>query len=453
MLKRLRCAAAGVLVGAAAIACPPMLHAAGFALIEQSVSGMGTAYAGAAASANSVDTLYFNPAGITRLPGTRSGAAVHLVVPQTEFSNEGTTFSPVVGGASIAGGDGGDAGGLEVVPHAYLSHQLNERVWLGLGINVPFGLTTEYDHTWVGRYHAIKSEVMTVNINPSVAYRVNDRLSLGLGLSAMYLEGEFSNAIDFGTLNVIPVPQGGLGGALGAIGPGGADGKATIEGDSWGWGFNLGALIELSADTRIGLHYRSEVEQDIEGDARFDLPTPALAGTFSDGGVKATVDLPASASLSAFHQLNDEWAVMADYTWTGWSSIPELRFRFDNGLSDSVTTFDWKDTSRVSLGATFRPAGRGWVYRFGVAYDESPIKDAATRTPRLPDADRLWLAVGAGFQPTENLQVDIGYAHLFMDDPEIEKSGTGIEDIPRGALRGSYDTTIDILAVEARYRF
>jgi long-chain fatty acid transport protein len=453
MLNRLRCAPAGWLLGGAAIASAPTLHAAGFALIEQSVAGMGTAYAGAAASANSVDTLYFNPAGITRLPGTRAAAAVHLVLPQTEFSNEGTTFSPVVGGAPISGGDGGDAGGLAAVPHAYLSHQLNERVWLGLGINVPFGLTTEYDDDWVGRYHAIKSQVKTINLNPSVAFRVNHQLSLGLGVSAMYLEGEFSNAIDFGTLNVIPLAAGGLGGALGPVGPGQADGKAVIEGDSWGWGFNLGALFELSEDTRIGLHYRSEVEQDIEGDVRFTLPTPALAGIFSDSAVEATVDLPATASLSAFHQVNDEWAVMADYTWTGWSSIPELRFKFDNGLSDSVTTFGWKDTSRVSLGATFQPSDLGWVYRFGVAYDESPITDAESRTPRLPDADRIWLAVGAGFQPTANLQVDIGYAHLFMNDPEINKSGTGVEDIPRGALRGSYDTSIDILAVEARYRF
>ncbi|MDJ0738111.1 MAG: outer membrane protein transport protein [Gammaproteobacteria bacterium] len=429
------------------------LHAAGFALIEQSVPDMGTAYAGAAATADSVDTLYFNPAGMTRLPGTRSGAAVHLVLPQTEFNNEGTTFSPVVGGAPIAGNDGGDAGGLAAVPHGYLTHQLNDQVWLGLAINAPFGLTTEYTSGWVGRYHAIRSAVKTININPSVAFKVNDNVSLAAGVSAMYLDGEFTNAVDFGTLNVIPVIAGGLGGALGAVGPGGADGLSKIEGDSWGWGVNLGALFELSKNTRIGIHYRSEVEQNIEGDVKFTLPTPALAGTFSDAKVKATVDLPATASLSGFHQINDEWAVMADYTWTGWSSIPELRFDFANGLPDGVTTFDWKDTSRVSVGTAFSPSGSDWTYRFGVAYDESPIKDAASRSARLPDADRIWVAAGASFSPSEDLTIDVGYAHLFINEPKINKTGTDAEDVTRGALRGSYDSSVDILSVEARYRF
>ncbi|MCG6967391.1 MAG: outer membrane protein transport protein, partial [Chromatiaceae bacterium] len=141
------------------LACSQGIHAAGFALIEQGVAGMGTAYAGAAATADTVDTLYFNPAGMTRLPGTQAGAAIHLVLPQTKFNNTGTRFSPLVGGAPIPGSDGGDAGGLAVVPHGYLSHQFNERTWLGLAINVPFGLATEYDSDWVGRYHAIKSEV------------------------------------------------------------------------------------------------------------------------------------------------------------------------------------------------------------------------------------------------------------------------------------------------------
>jgi len=428
--------------------------AAGFALIEQSVSGMGTAYAGTAASADSVDTLYFNPAGMTRLPGTQAGAAVHLILPQNRFDNDGTSYSPAFGGAPISGGDGGNASSLAAVPHAYLSHQLNDRTWLGLAINVPFGLSTEYDSDWVGRYHAIRSEVKTLNVNPSVAFKASDRISLAFGVSAMYLEGEFSNAIDFGLLNVIPVSAGGLGGALGPVGPGQADGKSVIKGDSWGFGYNLGALFELSDATRIGVHYRSEVEQDIDGDVTFKVPHPALGLVFKDGDVEATVDLPAMASISAFHQLNSEWAIVADYTWTGWSSIPELRFDFvDSTLPDGVTTFDWKDTDRVALGTIYRPTGSTWTYRFGAAYDESPIRDAASRSARLPDNDRIWLTVGASFEARRNLQIDIGYAHLFIDDPKIAKTGLEKEDLTRGALKGSYDSSVDIFAVEARYTF
>jgi long-chain fatty acid transport protein len=426
-------------------------QSAGFALIEQDVSGMGNAYAGAAATADSLGTLYFNPAGMTRLPGTRAAAAVHLVLPSSEFRNAGSTF--VLGGGPIPGSNGGDAGGLAAVPHSYFSHQLNDRTWLGFAINAPFGLTTEYDSDWVGRYHAIRSAVKTINLNPSLAYKVSDRVSVAAGVNVMYLEGEFTNAIDFGTLNQIPLVQGGLGGALGPVGPGQADGRSAIEGDSWGYGFNLGALVELNDATRIGVHYRSEVEHDIEGDVRFDLPTPALAGVFSNAGVKADVTLPASFSLSAYHQLNDEWALMADYTWTGWSSIPELRFDFANGLPDGVTTFNWKDTDRVSAGASYTPADSGWTYRFGAAWDESPIRDAASRTPRLPDNDRIWLAVGAGWSPTPQVTVDIGYAHLIIDDPQIAKTGTEPEDVTRGALNGSYDSRVDILSIQATYRF
>ena len=432
--------------------CSQGVHAAGFALIEQGVAGMGTAYAGAAATADSVDTLYFNPAGMTRLPGTQSGAAVHLILPQTKFKDRGTTFSPLVGGAPIPGGDGGDASELAAVPHAYLSHQFNDRTWFGLALNVPFGLTTHYDSDWVGRYHAVKSEVKTLNINPSIAFRATDELSLAVGVSAMYLKGEFTNAIDFGTLNVIPTGLGGLGGLLGPVGPGQADGRSKITGDSWGWGFNLGALYEFSTNTRVGMHFRSEVTQKLDGDADFTVPAAALGAVFSDTGVRADVDLPAMFSVSGVHQINPEWAILADYTWTGWSSIPELRFRFDNGLPDGVTTFDWQDTSRFSLGTTYQPTGSRWTYRFGMAYDESPVRNAETRSARLPDDDRVWVAVGAGFQASENLKFNIGYSHLFIDDPKITKTGTG-EDVTRGALNGSYDSSVDILSLDAQYTF
>ena len=411
--------------------------AAGFALIEQSVPDLGTAYAGTAATADSIDTLWFNPAGITRLPGTRAAAAVHVVIPQNRFSDEGSSF---VTGAPLGGGNGGDAGGAQAVPHLYLSHQVSETLWTGLAVNAPFGLTTHYDEGWVGRYHALKSSVKTVNINPSMALRINERISLGIGVSAMYIDAELTNAVDFGLLTAGP-------GAAGTL-----DGKSDIRGDSWGYGYNLGALFELSPRTRVGVHYRSEVSQDIDGDVQFELPSPALAGTFSDAAVATAIDLPASLSSSAYHELDAQWAVVADYTWTGWSSIPELRFRFDNGLPDGVSTYDWKDTSRLSLGARFAPEQSSWTYRFGVAYDESPIRSAELRTPRLPDADRYWLTLGAGVAISDQLRIDIGYAHLFVDEPRIDKTATG-EDLARGALKGQYDASVDIIAVEASYRF
>jgi long-chain fatty acid transport protein len=423
-------------IGGLGLAGATTANAAGFALIEQSVPGMGTAYAGAAATADSVDTLYFNPAGMTRLPGTRTGAAIHLIEPNTEFNNEGTRDAV---GNPILGGDGGDASDLAAVPYFYLTHQLNDKTWLGLAVNAPFGLTTEYKSDWVGRYHAIKSRVTTVNINPSIAYRVNDQFSFALGVSAMYLDGEFTNAVDFGLI-MNPALAGQF------------DGKSKITGNDWAWGGNVGLLFEPSEDTRIGIHYRSEVKQKLKGDAKFRLPNPALAAAFPNSDVKVDVDLPATASLSGFHQLNREWAVVGDYTWTGWSSIPELRFKFDSGLPDGVATFDWKDTSRVAIGTIYTPENSDWTYRLGAAYDESPIKEAASRSARLPDADRIWLSVGAGFYPSADLRIDFGYAHLFKNDAKISKTATG-EDQLRGALNGSYEGSIDILSIEAQYTF
>lgn len=439
-------------VAVSALAFTQGAQAAGFALWEQSVPDMGTAYAGVAATANSVDTLFFNPAGMTRLPGTRAGAAVHLVKPKMEFSNEGTTNAL---SQPILGNDGGDAGGLAAVPHAYFTHQLDDRTWLGLAINAPFGLTTKYKSDWVGRYHAIKSAVKTVNINPSIGYKVNDQVSVAVGVSAMYLDGEFTNAVDFGLLN-LPLPGNPLAGwdtTNPATGSGDADGKLKLTADDWGWGYNLGALFELSEDTRIGVHFRSKVKQHLEGDAKFYRPpSPVLAAAFPNSDVSADVDLPATFSLSGFHQINRNWALVGDYTWTGWSSIPELRFEFDSTVPDGVTTFDWEDTYRVALGAIYTPDSSDWTYRFGAAYDESPIKDAASRSARLPDTDRIWVTVGAGFQPAPELKIDIGYAHLFINDAKIAKTATG-EDLTRGALNGSYEASTDILAIEARYTF
>jgi len=423
-------------IGGLGLAGATTANAAGFALIEQSVPGMGTAYAGAAATADSVDTLYFNPAGMTRLPGTHAGAAVHLIEPNTEFNNEGTSNAI---GDSIPGGDGGDASDLAAVPHFYLTHQLNDKSWLGLAVNMPFGLTTEYKSDWVGRYHAIKSEVTTVNVNPSIAYRVNDQLSVALGVSAMYLDGEFTNAVDFGLI-MNPALAGQF------------DGKSKITGDDWAWGGNVGLLFEPSEDTRFGIHYRSEVKQKLEGDAKFSKVPAPLQSTFYNTDIKADVDLPATVSLSGFHQLNREWAFVGDYTWTGWSSIPELRFKFDSGLPDGITTFNWKDTSRVAIGTIYTPENSDWTYRLGTAYDESPIKDAASLSARLPDADRIWLTVGAGFNPSEDVRIDFGYAHLFKNDAKISKTATG-EDQLRGALNGSYEGSIDILSIEAQYTF
>lgn len=415
--------------------------AAGIALTEQSVKGLGTAFAGSAAAADDASTIFFNPAGLSRLAGSQAMAGVHLLLPSARFSNEGSTH---LTGQPLRGGAGGDAGRTVLVPDVYFSRRVNDRFSVGIGVFSPFGLNTTYDSGWVGRYHAIKSDITSVNVNPSVAWRVTDKISVGAGISAQYLKAELSNAIDFGTIFA------GLG-AAGAA-PQMNDGSVTFEGDSWSWGYNVGILYEFSDDTRVGAAYRSRVDHSLKGHAHFSgVPSSNPTGRFVDTAIRSDVTLPDSLSVSIRHAFSKEVAVMADITWTDWSTIDELRIRFDNPAeSDAVTTLKWEDTFRYSVGALYMPGA--WTFRMGAAYEESPVAKAGYRSPRVPDSDRIWLATGIGYRISDALSIDVGYAHLFFGDAEIRKGATG-EDQFRGGLSGSYDNSVDIVAAEVAVTF
>jgi long-chain fatty acid transport protein len=414
---------------------------AGFAVMEQSVKGLGNAYAGGAAAADDASTIFYNPAGLTRLPGVEFVAGVHTLIPSARFRNEGSVHAT---GQPLTGGDGGAAGTTAFIPNIYYSHRINDRWGAGLGVFVPFGLNTEYDSTWVGRYHAVESDLKTVNINPAVGYRLTEKISVGAGVNLQYLKAKLSSAIDFGTIFA----------AFGMPGmvPQANDGFVTFKGDNWAWGYNAGALYEFSKDTRIGIAYRSRIKQKLKGDADFSgVPSPNPTGRFLDTGVKADSTLPDSLSVSYWHNVTQEFAVMADVTWTNWSTFKEIRIRFDNPVeADAVTTTEWKDSYRFGVGVVYMP--RPWVFRAGAAYDKTPVPDAARSTPRIPDNDRTWLTLGLGYRITEKVSLDMGYAHLFVENPEIRKTASG-EDLLRGGLSGSYESKVDIISAEVSLIF
>ncbi len=435
------------------LVAPSSALGAGFALIEQGVSGLGNAYAGGAASAEDATTVFFNPAGLTRLEGRQLIGGAHVVAPSAKFSNEGSTH--VLQGQTgipLLGGNGGDGGVTKVIPNAYFSMKLSDRFSLGLGVNAPFGLATNYDDTWVGRYHAIDSEVTTVNINPAIAYKVNSHLSIGAGLNVQYIKAKLSNAIDFGTLDAL----GRLGLPAGVLKlvPQQADGFVSLTGDDWGIGYNAGLLYEFTQDTRVGIAYRSRIKQTLKGDADFSSVPAGLnpLPVFKDSRARADLTLPDSASISFFHSFSPQWMIMADFTWTDWSLFKELRVKFDNpNQPDSVTTEDWKDSYRYSLGLTYAPDSH-WKIRTGVAYDTSAVPNAQRRTPRIPDNDRTWLAFGVGYKISRVVALDLGYAHLFIKDPKIDKTPTG-EDALRGGLTGTYKAHIDIVSGQVNVIF
>ncbi len=420
--------------------------AAGFALIEQSARQTGNAYAGGAAAANDASTLYFNPAGITRLPAQVVGA-LHYVAPSAEFSGSATDIF----GNPVSGGDGGDAGQPGVIPNFYITTPLGSGLYAGLGITAPFALSTKYDADWKGRYMAIESEVHTVNFNPSVAYRLGPHLSLGAGVSLQYIEAKLTQAVDQGSLCAPTQAQLQAAGVPGAdpaicagLTPQGNDGLAQVKGDNWAGGFNVGLLYEPSEQTRVGLSYRSGIKQQLTGNARFSGIVPQFSsfGIFVPTNVTASADLPASASLSLWHDLNPSWSVMADATWTGWSSFDELRISYDSFQPDTVVDESWNNSMRYALGLDYRYDSK-WTFRAGAAFDETPIPNSTHRTARIPGEDRIWASLGVSYQISPSLGLDLGYAHLFVKDPKINETSTSA-----GNLTGEYDATVDIVSAQ-----
>jgi long-chain fatty acid transport protein len=427
-----------------------------FQLAENNASGIGNAFAGGSAIAEDASTVWYNPAGLTRLQGAQFVAAGHFIKPSFEFHKE--SARTVLGG-NISGGEGGNAGEDKIVPNLYFSQPLNEKMTLGVGINSPFGLATDYDSDWVGRYHALRSEIQSVNLNVGLGYKINDQFSIGGGVNYQKLDATLSQAIDFATICTTAA-----GGAFSAACGAGAgfnssnpnDGKAEVKADDDAFGFNLGFLWQLSDTTRVGTAYRSKMKYTLKGNAEFDRPSNipgalVTAGGFSNTDVTADTTLPATLSVSGFHQLTPQWALMGDITRTFWSKLPELNIDFANAQPNSVVTLNLKDVNRYSVGANYAPGGN-WVYRAGIALDKTPTPSADVRTPRLPDGDRTWLAVGAKYAVSNKFNLDMGFVHILVDDPKIDKAATG-ENQLRGSLVGTYEGSINVLSVQGTWSF
>lgn len=413
--------------------------ASGFALIEQSVSSMGTAYAGAGSIAQDASTIYFNPASMARLDGRQLSGGLHVVLPNTDFTGS-AAYNPIYGGGSGAIAPGADndtdAGVNGFVPHLAYVQELNNRMNFGITVNVPFGLKTEYGADWVGRYSSTEGDITTVNLNPSLSYKVDDHVTVGVGVSAMYANLVYKLAIDDPFLT---------GGATTV------DGRGEYDVDDWGFGWNVGILLEPTEHTRFGFAYRSNVDVELEG----DFTSTSIVPSISSNTASADVSLPSSLLLSAYHELDANWAVMADIMWTNWNKLQSLVLRSGSGSTGTIP-LHWDDTYRYSVGATYKRDER-WTFRGGLAFDESPIPSAEFRLAALPDEDRTWLTLGAGYAHSKNLSFDFGYAHLFIDDPKINSTDAYSSAVPFNEglhrITGTYDASVDIISAQANWKF
>lgn len=446
---------------------PIAVQASGFALLEQSASRLSTAFAGSAVAADDATSMFFNPAGIGRLEQAQVIALTSGIEITSEFRDSGGSTAAF---GQPLGGSGGDAGDWNVVPGAYLAVPLGERFSVGLGINAPFGLKLEYDDGWAGRFQALRSEIETLNVNPSLAMRVNDRLSIGVGVSYQKLQAELTNAVNYSAAVAQGVQQLVATGQLpAAAAPGiiaanaGLEGGARVRGDDTGWGFNVGVMFDASDTTRIGLSYRSAIDYNVGGTITFTTPptvsnpvgasiiaaASAAGAQLSSGPVSVDLKVPDSALLSFQQKVGEKVTLLGDVGWTGWSTVQELRVVRDTGETVSVTPERWRDVFRYALGASYELSPR-LTLRAGTAYDNTPVPDA-TRTPRLPDPDRTWVTMGVHWQPTDSLLVDFGYAHLFSEAVPLNQNAGNTA--ANGMLVGEQESDIDIVTAQLVYRF
>jgi long-chain fatty acid transport protein len=394
--------------------------ASGFQLWEESASGLGRAFAGMGAATDDASVQWYNPAGMTAIDGHQIVVGGHYIVPSADFDNDGSTpplFEP---------GKDDNGGNTAFIPNLFWKGQW-QGYDLGLSVVTPFGLGTKYDSDWRGRYLGVESDLRTININPSVARKMGD-WSFGVGISAQYMEAKLTKAVP---LNISPR----------------VDGTSELKGDSWAWGYNLGVTYTPTEKDRIGVSYRSQVEQVLSGKAKlYDQSGNYLSGS----NAKAELDLPAMVDISWSHRYNSALEVLLSGTWTGWSSFKELRVtKKSDGSTLSYTPERWHDTWRWALGANYTLNSK-WLLRGGVAYDQTPVRDPY-RTVRIPDNDRKWLSVGARYTIKPNLMVDMSYAHLWADKTKIDETVyAGESDIGglTGHLKGSYDNAVDIFSAQ-----
>lgn len=445
-----------LVLAALAAGASSQVSASGFALIENNASGQGNAYAGAAAVAEDASTVWFNPAGMMSLEKDQVVMVGHFISPDSSFSNGGSTGAASLGSQPLTGPD--DDGGFNaLVANFYYVTKLDENMKFGFGMTTPFGLATRYNDNWVGRYHAVETDLKTINFNPSIAYKVDENLSVGGGLNIMLADVIFTSAVDFGAL-CYAVLNPATCTSLNAA-PQQTDGFADLHADNFdklALGFNLGLMYNISEATRLGVAYRSEVTIDVKGTADFTVPAETSfvlsSGLFTDSGITSSVTLPQSLSVSMAHEMT-ALTLLADITWTGWSSFDELRIKYDNvNQPDSVTTEAWEDVFRYSLGADYQYSD-ALTLRAGWAYDETPVPSGELRTARVPGNDRRWISFGGTYTLDEEFTIDIGYSHLFISNTVINNTYESSVPTLAATLTGEYEASVDILSAQLRWNY
>lgn len=412
-------------------------QAAGYAIKEQSATYQGAAFAGATARADDPATLFFNPAGITRLPGYQVSLSGTYIAPSVQQTSGSANRNPFLGGSAVSGGLADNAAQSAFVGSVYATGRIAPDWSLGLAVTAPYGLTTKYATTSLTRYQALTSYLRTTNVSPSIAWQATPTLSLGASLQLEFADAKLSNAVDFGAF-------------LGL--PGRADGIATLKGNDNAVTWQVGALWEPMPGTRFGAQYHAPAFHRLQGSVNFQSVPAVLAAAFpASTAAAAKLVTPDTASFGVAHEVG-RWTLLADLSVTFWSRFNQLLAEY--GTSRSFTAENWRDTGTLSLGADYRATDE-LTLRGGIAYDQSPVPNS-TRTPRIPDADRYWISFGASYKPMPRMELSAAYTHIFVAKTKVALSDTGgasSSSFGRSNLTSAYSSSIDLFSVQATLRF
>ena len=454
-------------LGIAGVLAVGQAHATGFQLREQSVKNLGRGQSGVATAQDDASVVTNNPAAMVNLEKNTFQVDLTVIDLTADFQGGGVSGA----GTPLTGGDGGDPGDATAVPNMAAVFPLSgafEGLTLGASVGAPFGLKTEYDRDWVGRYNAVESDLKTVDFTLSAALELNEHFSLGLGFIYERAEVTLSNAIDFGTI----MAGTGLPPAAGGV-PQGYDGFAEVSGDSSGIGWIAGAQWKPTDQLSIGYSHRSEIDHDLEGDADFTTPAqfqaaqalyrslaanpllpPAqraqlavLGNGFVDGDITAPLTTPSVDILSLTYEFSDSFRMMADAQFTDWSSLRNVNIDYENPFQpNTVEDFSWTDTEMYALGAEW-DINDAFTLRGGITMDETPTH-IESRTPRLPDEDRMLYSIGMTWNISDALSVDAAYQRIEIDSSEVD-----ITSSSNSQLTGSFDGYANLFGVAAQYRF
>lgn len=474
--KPMAVAIAAVTLG---LVLPGLASAAGYALNEQSAHASGTANAGAGANVENASILYFNPAGMSRLPqGTQIsfGAAVLDVKPDAKVLNATDTL-----GRPVAGSDGGDFIDLAVIPNFYVTHTMGDFA-AGLGVYVPFGLTSDYDNDFKGRFLADETEIQVISISPSFAYNINEQLSLGVSMNIMYGEGKLTRYQDFSGVGALAAQRVGqeiataqqapltaaqeqlVNGIAGAT-ANSPEGYFDTEGDAWEIGWTIGLMYQPLESTTLGLTYRSKVDFNLEGDTKltnypnFNRDTMGFDLVDLKENAEVPLTTPESVTFSLKHDFNDQWTLLAGATWTRWSRFQNLDIFSKEGANGAIAQIgstkyqdpngdlighveeNFKNTWSFAVGALYH-LNQNWTLKAGYAFDESAVSDTYL-TARVPSSDRQWLTLGAQWRDLESgWTVDAAFGYLIIDDVKVNEFERSVNDeiLPGGTnYRAKYE--------------